>query len=336
MQAFVQGTQVSSLDRRFVLTSAMPKHFQGYDIESDFVAGGHNGNYRLMFNATISRTDYVQTYTPAFAAALARGARTLMCSYQAVLYPLPLSSNGTASSSTASARGHGRSNPANRGAGDGADDGATFVPMCASPLLQQTLREAWNFSGVIFSDGGAVRFINTEHHYAPDLATAAADALLATVDLNSGGKGSDFAYNHLNDSLARGLVTEDDVRAAVRRLMRLRFELGMFEPSTGFDRLGLDDVDTPAARSLARRYARESLVLLRNDGAYIQRKLWGGAAKTVALIGPNADSKSPLLANCEMGGVKCVAFNPLPNPPPPQMPAAASRLTGPSRRPASW
>lgn len=168
-QAFVEGVQAnaSAPETKFLYTSAMAKHFVAYNLESDFVGGGTNGNYRFQFDANVSHADLWQSYSPQFTALVQRGgAATVMCSYQAL----------------------------------------SGIPMCANPLLRAFLRERLHFDGPIFSDGGAVRFIYSPHNFTKTLPEAAAAAMNAGVDLNSGGRGSDFGYHYLPQAVAAGLT----------------------------------------------------------------------------------------------------------------------------------
>lgn len=155
-RAFVEGLQAnaSAPTTKYLYVSAMAKHFVAYNLESDFVAGGDDGNFRLRFDANLSTADFLQSYSPQFRSLMSgtSGAATLMCSYNAI----------------------------------------GGVPMCAHPLLRSFLRDELHFDGPIFSDGGAVHYIFSEHNYTIDLPHAAAAAMNAGVDLNSGGKNSDF------------------------------------------------------------------------------------------------------------------------------------------------
>eukprot|EP00730_Choanoeca_flexa_P001726 TRINITY_DN10757_c0_g2_i2.p1 TRINITY_DN10757_c0_g2~~TRINITY_DN10757_c0_g2_i2.p1 ORF type:complete len:763 (+),score=148.49 TRINITY_DN10757_c0_g2_i2:115-2403(+) len=260
---FVQGIQVTSepvlpYNQRYQMGSAMAKHFMAYDIESALINGTFIDQYRLQFDAVVGQADLYQTYLPAFASLVDAGVSTAMCSYNAV--------NGT--------------------------------PMCASPLLKSLLRDQMGFEGALWSDGGAVGFIQSQHHYTKDLAEAAADSLNAGVDLNSGGKNSNFGYLHLNESLARGLVSETQLRTAVSRLMLLRMKLGMFDPPELVPNRQLSvsaTVDTPEHRALARQYAVESIVLLKNDNGLLP--LCSSQGAKIAVVGPNANSSSVLLSN---------------------------------------
>ncbi|HXT99324.1 MAG TPA: glycoside hydrolase family 3 C-terminal domain-containing protein [Polyangia bacterium] len=159
------------------------------------------------------------------------------------------------------------------------------------PLLEETLRQAWGFTGYVVGDCGAVSDIFATHHLAATPAAAAAAALRAGTDLDCGS-----AYAALGPALAEGLVTEADLDRALVRLFTARFRLGMLDPgvATPWSRLGAETIDTPAHRALARQAAAESVVLLENrDGALPL----GATARRILVVGPTADDEEALLAN---------------------------------------
>jgi beta-glucosidase len=162
-------------------------------------------------------------------------------------------------------------------------------------LLRDHLRNDWHFDGYVVSDCGAVADIDTGHHYAPDMAHAAADALKAGTDLECGyGQGQAFAA--LVDAVHQNLVTEVDLDQALRRLFRARFDLGMFDPpaSYSFGRIPATENNSPEHRALALQAARESMVLLKNkDGALPLKP----NVKRIAVIGPTAELVQSLQGN---------------------------------------
>jgi len=158
------------------------------------------------------------------------------------------------------------------------------VPCSANAwLLQEILRQSWGFKGVVFADLNAVNALYASHHVAADPAEAAAMALKAGVDIDLGG------YNYggfLKEALSRGLVTEADIDRAVRRVLKLKFDMGLFENPYVDETLAVTEVGTPANIQLSKQVALESAVLLKNDGILP----FGDAVKKVAVIGPNADN----------------------------------------------
>ena len=158
------------------------------------------------------------------------------------------------------------------------------IPCSANQwLLQEVLRKSWNFKGVVFSDLNAVNAIYATQHVATDPAEAAAMALKAGVDIDLGG------YNYggfLKEALQRGLVTEADIDRAVRNVLQLKFDLGLFENPYVDEALAEAEVGTIENAQLAKQVALESAVLLKNDGVLP----FGDNTKKVAVIGPNADN----------------------------------------------
>lgn len=166
------------------------------------------------------------------------------------------------------------------------------VPSCASDmLLQQHLRQAWNFQGYVVSDCDAVDDIYRGHHYAKSVAQASALAVKAGTDLNCG-----RSYATLVDAVHQGLIKKADIDRAVTRLFTARFRLGMFDPPgrVPFSKIGMDQVESPAHRKVALEAAEKSIVLLKNENGILPlRKV----PASIAVIGPGADAPDTLLGN---------------------------------------
>ncbi|MBO6023729.1 MAG: glycoside hydrolase family 3 C-terminal domain-containing protein [Bacteroidales bacterium] len=158
------------------------------------------------------------------------------------------------------------------------------VPCSANAwLLQEVLRNSWNFKGVVFSDLNAVNAIYATQHEAADPAEAAALALKAGVDIDLGG------YNYggfLKEALQRGLVSEADIDRAVRHVLQLKYDLGLFDNPYVDEALVEAEVGTSESAQVAKQVALESAVLLKNDGILP----FGAHINKVAVIGPNADN----------------------------------------------
>ena len=167
-------------------------------------------------------------------------------------------------------------------------------PACGSDLLvKDILRGEWSFPGYVVSDCGAINDIYERHKVAPTAAAAAARAVKAGTDLECGG-----VYANLVDAVKQGLITEQAIDTAVKRLFLARFRLGMFDPPerVRWAQIPFNVLDQPAHRVLARQVARESIVLLKNAGNVLPlRKDLG----TIAVIGPNCDVRRMLLGNYE-------------------------------------
>ncbi len=158
-------------------------------------------------------------------------------------------------------------------------------------LLTDILRTRWGFKGAVVGDVDCVHDVHAHHHFTRDAAESAAVCLRAGNDLCSGA-----TYAALPEALARGLCTEADLDRSLRRLLSLRFRLGHFdaEPVSPYAAIPPEANDTPEHDTLALEAARQSLVLLKNDGTL---PLDPSRLRTVAVIGPVADDKSALLGN---------------------------------------
>lgn len=157
------------------------------------------------------------------------------------------------------------------------------VPCTANRwLLEEVLRQSWSFKGVVFSDLNAVNALYATHHVAADPAEAAALALKAGVDIDLGG------YNYggfLKEALQRGLVSETDIDRAVRHVLQLKFDLGLFDNPYVDEQLAEKEVGTKENAMVAKQVALESAILLKNNGVLP----FTNEIKKVAVIGQNAD-----------------------------------------------
>ncbi|HEX8891832.1 MAG TPA: glycoside hydrolase family 3 N-terminal domain-containing protein [Terriglobales bacterium] len=163
------------------------------------------------------------------------------------------------------------------------------VPASANPsTLSQILKKEWSFKGFVTSDWNSIGELIPQG-VATDHAMAAQKAILAGVDMDM----ESNAYGpHLVDLVKSGAVPESVVEDSVRRVLRVKFALELFDhpyvETKSSDGIAPEDAD------LARKAAEESFVLLRNDGGVLPIKANG---KTVALIGPMADDAGQMLGS---------------------------------------
>ncbi len=169
------------------------------------------------------------------------------------------------------------------------------VPQTANPYtLTQILRKEWNFNGFVVSDWGAVGEL-IPHGIALNNATAAQKAIMAGLDMDM----ESGAYHERLVALVRNnVVPQATVDEAVRRVLRVKFALGIFDhPYVDENRPPYQA--TPEKRALARKAAEESIVLLQNRAEEGQPKLLpiSNHVHTIALIGPLADSQDEMLGS---------------------------------------
>ena len=205
--------------------------------------------------------DLEDTYLPAFRATVTEGkVESLMCVYNAI-------------------------------------DG---VPGCANDrLMEGYLRKDWGFKGYVVSDCGAAANIYREDslHYTKTPEEGVAKGFSAGMDVICG----DYRNNMTTDAdsivraVNKGLLPIAVVDRALVRLFSARIRLGLFEPAAAQPFAGITarDYDTPEHRALSERMARASMVLLKNDGILPLK----GEPRTIAVIGPNADSMDALVGN---------------------------------------
>ncbi|PUB14288.1 beta-glucosidase BglX [Yoonia sediminilitoris] len=154
-------------------------------------------------------------------------------------------------------------------------------------LLTDVLRDTWGFDGFVVTDAGAAADLET-HHYASDLEDAAVRALTAGIDMEMAPpSGSDAAYTTLPKALEGGRITEGQLDTAVRRVLMIKFRMGLFDNPYVDQGEALRILDTPAHRDVARRAAERSAVLLRNEGDLLPLSRDIGS---IAVIGPFADA----------------------------------------------
>jgi len=172
----------------------------------------------------------------------------------------------------------------------GAYNAVNGVPSCCSEyLLKDILRNEWGFEGHVVSDCGAINDIFANHGYVSDKTSAAAVALKNGCDLNCG-----EVYEKLIDAYEEDLITEEDLDTALYRTLGTRERLGMLGEKTEYDSIPMSTVACEKHKKLSLQAAKESLVLLKNNGILPLDK---NKIKTVAVLGPNADCKEMLLGN---------------------------------------
>jgi beta-glucosidase len=158
------------------------------------------------------------------------------------------------------------------------------IPSHGNPwLLNDVLRGEWGFKGAVVSDYFAIREMVTRHRMFSDIKDAAVRAIHSGVDAETpDGEG----YVHLPELVRAGRVPQALVDQAVRRMLRLKFEAGLFENPYADARRAERKTATPDAVALAREAARRSIVLLRNEGNLLPLNESG--IKRLAVLGTHA------------------------------------------------
>jgi beta-glucosidase len=213
------------------------------------------------FNAIVDEKDLRETYLYAFKKLVNGGVESIMCAYNRL----------------------------------------NDQPCCASNnLLQQILRKEWNFKGHIVTDCGALDDMVRFHKiYENDVQSAAA-GIKAGVNLDC----SNLYQKNLKTAFQQNLITENEIDSSLYILLRTQFKLGFYDDSRNipFSNLGSESVNSPYHVELARKAAQQSMVLLKNSRLAGEEKelllpLKAGKYSSIMVLGPNAGTMDPLVAN---------------------------------------
>ena len=162
-------------------------------------------------------------------------------------------------------------------------------PCCAhSYLMDEVLRGKWGFQGHYVSDCWAVRDFHENHKVTASPEESVTLALSKGCDLNCG-----CTYQRILDAYCAGMLPLEQIKRSAIRLFTTRFLLGMFE-ETEYDQIPYEVVECQDHLALSERAARESVVLLKNNGILPLNK---AQLKTIGVIGPNANSRAALVGN---------------------------------------
>ncbi|HEY0677504.1 MAG TPA: glycoside hydrolase family 3 N-terminal domain-containing protein, partial [Chitinophagaceae bacterium] len=166
-------------------------------------------------------------------------------------------------------------------------------PCCASDLLMNDiLRKQWKFTGYVTSDCWAIDDFYRYHKTHKDATESAVDAVLHGTDVECGVT----VYKTLVDAVKRGLIKESVLDESLKRLFKIRFRLGMFDPPSmvKYAQTPFTVLESEKHKEHALKMAQQSIVLLRNEKNTLplSKKI-----RKIAVIGPNADNKISVLGN---------------------------------------
>ncbi len=230
-----------------------PEYLQAAGCAKHYVVHSGPEGLRHEFDAVVSQKDLWETYMPAFEALVTE------------------------------AKVEGVMGAYNRTNGD---------PCCAHPyLMEEVLRDKWQFDGYFTSDCWAIRDFFDGHNVVETPPQAAALALKTGCNLNCGD-----TYPYIVEAVNQGLCDEDDIDKNFKELIETRFRLGLFDPPerVPFNNIGPDVIACDEHVQLSRKAAQKSVVLLKNDNKTlpVPKKM-----KKVYVTGPLATHMQGLLAN---------------------------------------
>jgi beta-glucosidase len=169
-------------------------------------------------------------------------------------------------------------------------------PCCGSDVLMtDILYKKWQFKGYVTSDCDGINDFWQHHKTDPDASTAAANAVLHGTDIECA-TGKLFTYNSLLESVQKKLISEQQLDTSVKRLYKIRFQLGMFDPveRVKYARIPLSVVESAPHQAHALKMARESVVLLKNEHNTLPLRK---DLKKIVVLGPNANNENVQLGN---------------------------------------
>ena len=157
-------------------------------------------------------------------------------------------------------------------------------------LLTQLLRNEWKFRGFVVSDLYSIEGIHESHFVALPKENAAIQSVTAGVDVDLGGD----AYTNLCHAVQSGQMDKTVIDTAVCRVLRMKFEMGLFEHPYVDPKIAAKTVRRKEHIELARKIAQSSITLLKNENSILPLSK---TINKVAVIGPNADNRYNMLGD---------------------------------------
>lgn len=231
-----------------------PKYLQAAACAKHYAVHSGPEPTRHTFNADVSAYDLWDTYLPAFRELVTKAkVAGVMCAYNAF----------------------------------------QTQPCCASDLLMNDiLRNQWQFNGYVTSDCWAIDDFFRYHKTHKDATSAAADAVLHGTDVECGVS----VYKTLVDAVKQNIITEKQLDISLERLFTIRYRLGQFDPASmvPYSQIGESELESETHKAHSLKMAQQSIVLLKNQNNTLPLKK---SVKKIALIGPNADNPISVLGN---------------------------------------
>lgn len=165
-------------------------------------------------------------------------------------------------------------------------------PCCGNNMfMRKILLHDWKFNGYVTSDCWAITDFLYGHKTHPDSISASSDAVLHGTDLECGD-----TYLSLPAAVDAGLITEEQIDISLRKLLKIRFRLGMFDPQdeVPYSKIPQSVLESQQHQRQALKMARQSMVLLKNEKNLLPL---AATVKKIALLGPNADNRTTQLGN---------------------------------------
>ena len=177
------------------------------------------------------------------------------------------------------------------------------LPCCISKfLLQDILRDEWNFTGYVVTDCWALDDIFRYHKFLKTDEEAAALGIKANVNVECGN-----TFKALQGALKKGLVTENEINLSLKRNLEALFKLGLFDPAekNPYSKINERVIDNAEHRALARKTAVQSMVLLsnKNNALPLSKNI-----NHILVTGPNADVTNVLMANYNGNSASCISI----------------------------
>lgn len=159
-------------------------------------------------------------------------------------------------------------------------------------LLMNILRDQWGFDGLVVSDYFGIYLLYEYHHVSKDKEHAARMAIKSGVDVEI--PSTNCYGKPLKAAVKKGFLKESTINTVVKRVLKWKFLLGLFENPYVDEKKAVGVFDTPKQRRLAYKIAQKSMVLLKNQGNLLPIRK---DIASIAVIGPNADTVRNLLGD---------------------------------------